>query len=331
MTTLYRGCDVLVTGATGLVGSHLIPALLSHGARVHALVLPDIEADSLLVRSGTIKQIALHRGRLEDDASVRRIVRETRPKFVFHLGAQTLVGPARQDPVTTFEVNIGGTWRVLEACRQLTPAPVAIVVASSDKAYGPSARLPYRESDPLAGEEPYEVSKAATDLIARTFAVAYGLRLRIARCGNIYGAGDFNWSRLIPGTIRSVLLGRPPVIRSDGTPIRDYISVEDVVSAYVALGSSDVAPGEAFNFSSGEKLAVLDVVRLIARAAESTQVPLVENTARGELAEQWLDSSKARSVLRWAPKQSLGESLPTMLAWYRELLGSSDAVAPARR
>ena len=311
---------VLVTGATGLVGSSLVRCLLSADAEVHALVLPEPEPESDLLRSGRLARIRVHEGRLEDPVAVAAAVEAARPRFVFHLGAQPLVGLARAHPVATFEANVRGTWTLLEACRTL-PEPPIVAVASSDKAYGASAKLPYVETDPLAGSEPYEASKAITDILAQTYARSYGLPTRIARCGNIYGIGDWNWSRIVPGTIRSLLRGERPVLRSDGTPVRDYIHVDDVVAAYLALATADVAPGEAFNFSSGERLTVREVVDAVTAAVGAALQPVVLNEARGEIAAQYLDSSKARTTLGWKPRRRLGESLSEIVTWYRELLG----------
>ncbi|TMG70661.1 MAG: NAD-dependent epimerase/dehydratase family protein [Chloroflexi bacterium] len=311
---------VLVTGATGLVGSSLVRCLLSADAEVHALVLPEPEPESDLLRSGRLARIRVHEGRLEDPAAVAAAVEAARPRFVFHLGAQPLVGLARAHPVATFEANVRGTWALLEACRTMSEPPI-VAVASSDKAYGASAKLPYVETDPLAGSEPYEASKAITDILAQTYARSYGLPTRIARCGNIYGIGDWNWSRIVPGTIRSLLRGERPVLRSDGTPVRDYIHVDDVVAAYLALATADVAPGEAFNFSSGERLTVREVVDAVTTAVGAALQPVVLNEARGEIAAQYLDSSKARTTLGWKPRRRLGESLSEIVTWYRELLG----------
>ena len=311
---------VLVTGATGLVGSSLVRCLLSADAEVHALVLPEPEPESDLLRSGRLARIRVHEGRLEDPAAVAAAVEAARPRFVFHLGAQPLVGLARAHPVATFEANVRGTWALLEACRTMSEPPI-VAVASSDKAYGASAKLPYVETDPLAGSEPYEASKAITDILAQTYARSYGLPTRIARCGNIYGIGDWNWSRIVPGTIRSLLRGERPVLRSDGTPVRDYIHVDDVVAAYLALATADVAPGEAFNFSSGERLTVREVVDAVTTAVGVALQPVVLNEARGEIAAQYLDSSKARTTLGWKPRRRLGESLSEIVTWYRELLG----------
>jgi len=311
---------VLVTGATGLVGSSLVRCLLSADAEVHALVLPKPEPESDLLRSGRLARIRVHEGRLEDPVAVAAAVEAARPRFVFHLGAQPLVGLARAHPVATFEANVRGTWALLEACRTMSEPPI-VAVASSDKAYGASAKLPYVETDPLAGSEPYEASKAITDILAQTYARSYGLPTRIARCGNIYGIGDWNWSRIVPGTIRSLLRGERPVLRSDGTPVRDYIHVDDVVAAYLALATADVAPGEAFNFSSGERLTVREVVDAVTAAVGAALQPVVLNEARGEIAAQYLDSSKARTTLGWKPRRRLGESLSEIVTWYRELLG----------
>ena len=311
---------VLVTGATGLVGSSLVRCLLSADAEVHALVLPEPEPESDLLRSGRLARIRVHEGRLEDPVAVAAAVEAARPRFVFHLGAQPLVGLARAHPVATFEANVRGTWALLEACRTMSEPPI-VAVASSDKAYGASAKLPYVETDPLAGSEPYEASKAITDILAQTYARSYGLPTRIARCGNIYGIGDWNWSRIVPGTIRSLLRGERPVLRSDGTPVRDYIHVDDVVAAYLALATADLAPGEAFNFSSGERLTVREVVDAVTTAVGAALQPVVLNEARGEIAAQYLDSSKARTTLGWKPRRRLGESLSEIVTWYRELLG----------
>jgi CDP-glucose 4,6-dehydratase len=310
------GRRVFVTGATGLIGSHLTLSLIAIGAEVHAFVVPEDESGSLLNRSDA-RGIQRHTGRLEDQWSVARAIGTVRPEIVFHLGAQTQVGRARQDPPGTFATNVAGTWHVLEACRSLQPRPVAIAVASSDKAYGRSDKLPYRETYPLAGIEPYEVSKTMTDLLAQTYAASYGLPTRIARCGNVYGAGDLNWDRIVPGTIRSLLHGERPIIRSDGTPIRDYVHVADVVDAYLRLASADLDSGTAFNFSSGERASVLAVVQLIATALGSNLRPDIRGDATGELAEQYLDATKATKELGWRPSRRMAESMPEIVEWYR--------------
>jgi len=325
---VFDGARAFVTGATGLIGSALAHELLEQGAEVHALVLSDPEPESALVRSGDIGRVRIHTGRLEDAASVDAAIRATRPQYVFHLGARTLVEAAAADPAGTFAVNVQGTWAVLEACRGLADAPRAIAVASSDKAYGERDKLPYVETDPLDGTEPYEASKTMTDILARTYARSYGLPTRVARCGNVYGPGDWNWSRIVPGTIRALLRGETPVLRSDGTPIRDYVHVDDVVRAYLLLARTDIAPGEPFNFSSGEKRSVLEVVQLIGRAVGVATEPRVLGTARGEISRQYLDSTKAQRMLGWTAERRLATSLPAVVGWYRDLLGSRTG-APA--
>ena len=317
---VFQNARVLVTGATGLVGSALVRRLLETGAEVHAFVLPQHEPESALVRSGNLRRIAVHTGRLEDPASLAKAVHDSSPAFVFHLAAKPIVGTARADPVQTFEANIRGTWLLLEACRTLDRPPI-VMVASSDKAYGATEKLPYVETDPLGGVEPYDASKAITDILAQSFGKTYGLPTRIARCGNIYGIGDWNWSRIVPGTIRSLVAGERPVLRSDGTPVRDYVHVDDAAAAYCAMAAADeLPPGEAFNFSSGDRLTVREVVDLVTEAYGSGLQPVMLNEAKGEIAIQYLDSTKARRTLGWQPKRRMRESLPEIVAWYRELL-----------
>ncbi len=314
------GARVLVTGATGLIGSVLVRRLLEAGAEVHILLCGQPEPESALTRSGLIERITLHAGCLEDAAAVRSGVMTSSPAYVFHLGAQSLVTRARRDPVGTFEANVGGTWRLLDVCRALDGLR-AVVVASSDKAYGRAIQLPYSEAHPIGGvHEPYEASKALTDIVARSFALTYRLPVRVTRCGNVYGPGDWNWSRLIPGTIRSLLRGERPVIRSDGTPLRDFVHVDDVADAYLRLAVCDVEAGEAFNFSSGERLRVLDVVALIQEALGTRFEPDLRYEATEEIPEQWLDATKAQTTLGWRARRRLRESLPETLAWYRELV-----------
>src|SRR5438874_13608063 len=230
----WRSRSALVTGATGLVGSHLVGALLASGADV-AVLLRDHDRRSELFRSGNIGRVAVTEGELESLADVERAITESGASVVFHLGAQTLVGVGLNAPLLTLESNVRGTWNVLEATRRQSKTVERLVVASSDKAYGQSDR-PYVEDDPLRASSPYDVSKAAGALLAQSYHATYGLRLGIVRCGNIYGGGDLNWSRIVPGTIRSFLRREAPEIRSDGTYIRDYIHISDVVDAYLAVG-----------------------------------------------------------------------------------------------
>jgi len=313
---------VLVTGATGIVGSHLCAALLARGAHVVAFVRDD-DPQSSFYRDGIAPRCAIVRGELQRFEDPMRALNAHEIEVVFHLGAQTLVGTALRDPLETFESNIRGTYNLLDAARRLSGLVRAVVIASSDKAYGDSEVLPYTEDMPLAGRHPYDVSKSCTDLLATCYAVSYGVPLAIARCGNIYGAGDLNWSRIVPGTIRSLLAGERPVLRSDGTSIRDYIYVADVVSAYLALAEQIDDPavrGEAFNFSPETKVDVFAIVRAISRLMASELEPVVLGTATHEIKDQTLDARKARAVLGWAPAWSLEDGLRETIPWYRDVL-----------
>jgi CDP-glucose 4,6-dehydratase len=240
---------------------------------------------------------------------------------VFHLGAQTLVRAARRDPVGTFEANVRGTWNVLDVARRQRDLVQRVVVASSDKAYGSSDSLPYTEDHPLAGTQPYEASKACADIVARSFGQSYGLPIAVARCGNIYGPGDLNWSRLVPGTIRSLLRGEQPVIRSDGTPLRDHLYVDDAVDAYMALADAadhEAKDGVAFNFSDECPRSVLEIYRSVCVAAGHPDVqPRIESGADDEIPAQHLSSRRAREELGWATRVSLDEGLAATVDWYR--------------
>jgi CDP-glucose 4,6-dehydratase len=317
----------LVTGATGLVGSALVRRLVDDGVDVVALVL-DPDPQTELYRSGTVQRTAVVAGRLEDLDGLERAIAVHRPDTVFHLGAQTLVGAARRAPLLTLETNVRGTWNVLEACRRHADVVARVVVASSDKAYGASEALPYREDMPVGGSEPYEVSKAAADLVTRAYASAYGLPAAIARCGNVYGPGDLNWSRIVPGTIRSLLRGERPVLRSDGSHVRDYLFIDDVVDAYVALArgltEGAVAPGDAFNFSDENPLTVRELYEAICKAAGYPGTdPVVLDDTPGELQEQWLSAERARTRLGWAPAVGLDEGLERTVAWYGAFLAAA--------
>ena len=232
--SFWKNKSVLVTGATGLVGSWLVRDLLDKGAHVTALVL-DTDPNSELFRSGDVNRISVVNGDLRNYKDVARATFTNSCTDVFHLGAQTIVGTALVDPISTFESNIQGTWNVMEAARQSQGSVKSVVVASSDKAYGSSETLPYLENFPLHGDGPYDVSKSCTDLIAQSYGSTYGIPVTVARCGNIYGGGDLNWSRIIPGSIRDLINEKRPVLRSDGTFVRDYVHVDDIVSAYLKL------------------------------------------------------------------------------------------------
>lgn len=315
----WVGHNALVTGATGIVGSCLVNRLLEVDANVMVLVR-DWDPQSELIRSGAIQQTTVINGRLEDYASVERAIAEHEIDTVFHLGAQTIVGTALRSPLATFEANVRGTYHLLEACRVHRSLVKRVVVASSDKAYGDGDRLPYTEEMPANGKHPYDVSKSCADLLARAYAETYDLPVTISRCGNIYGGGDLNWSRIVPGTIRSVMNGEAPVIRSDGKMTRDYIYVGDVVEGYLLLaGRTPEIRGEAFNFSYGRPLSVLEItfeiLRLMGRPDLSA---VILNEARAEIQDQHLDSSKAKKMLGWSPTYSLEEGLALTIDWYSD-------------
>lgn len=321
-THFYQGRPTLVTGASGLVGSRLVKRLVEAGAEVVCLVR-DWVPQSELLRAGRLDRIKVVRGSITDQPLLERILGEYEINTVFHLAAQTIVGIANRNPVSTFESNIQGTWATLEACRR-SPAVKQIVVASSDKAYGSQAQLPYTEDAPLQGQHPYDVSKSCTDLIAQAYAVTYGLPVTITRCGNFYGGGDLNWNRIVPGTIRSVLRGERPVIRSDGQFVRDYFYVEDGAAAYMLLAQSLAEQpdlkGEAFNFSNELQITVLDLVQRILTLMDSPLIPDVRNETSNEIKHQYLSAAKARTMLGWAPLFDLDTGLRHTINWYREFL-----------
>ena len=321
----WSGKRVLVTGATGMVGSWLTRWLVDAGAFTVAFV-SDTDPQSELIRSGYINRVAVINGRLEKYDDIERAINNQEVDTIFHLGAQPIVGAADRSPRHTFESNIQGTWNLLDSARILDGLVKRIVVASSDKAYGAQPVLPYTEDMSLNGDHPYEVSKSCTDLISTTYARTYGLPVMIARCGNIYGGGDLNWNRIVPGTFRSLLRGEQPILRSDGTFIRDYLHVDDIVSAYLLLGESADKPelaGQGFNFSDESPLSVMQVYRAICEAAgKPDERPNILNAAAGEIKDQYLDSTKAHEVLGWHASVSLKEGLAKSFDWYKTLLGA---------
>jgi CDP-glucose 4,6-dehydratase len=318
----WRERRVFVTGATGIVGSWLVRELLAHGASV-AVLVRDADPQSELLRSGDVRRCTVFNGTVEDLWTVERAISLHEAEYVFHLAAQTIVGVAHRNPFTTFETNVRGTYNLLEAARIHPSIVRGVIVASSDKAYGEVDELPYVESMALRGRHPYEVSKSCTDLIAASYWHTYNVPVTIARCGNIYGGGDLNWSRIVPGTIRSILRGERPTLRSDGTFRRDYIYVKDVARAYMLLGERSCEPtvrGEAFNFSDESPLAVLDIVNTIRRLMGSDLEPDVRNVAQGEIRDQFLSAAKARDTLNWRATYDLDTALDETIAWYRALL-----------
>jgi CDP-glucose 4,6-dehydratase len=313
----WKHRPTLVTGATGLVGGWVVDALERAGANVVALVRDWVPHSMLLSNH---RNVTVVRGDVEDQPLMERVLGEYEIDTVLHLAAQTIVPIANRNPVSTFESNIRGTWSLLEAARR-SPRVRQIVIASSDKAYGAQAVLPYTEETPLQPSYPYDVSKACSDLIAQSYAATYGLNVAITRCGNFYGGGDLNWNRIVPGTIRSLLLGQRPVIRSDGSLVRDYFYVEDGAAAYLLLAErlaeKPELRGAAFNFSNETPLSVREIVDRIRTVMGSDLEPVVLNEASGEIAEQWLSSAKARSSLGWEPLYSLDDGLRRTVEWYR--------------
>jgi CDP-glucose 4,6-dehydratase len=320
----WRDRPTFVTGPTGLVGGWLVRALITAGADVTCLVR-DWVPRSELVEGRWTEQANVVRGDVCDQALMERVLGEYEIDTVIHLAAQTIVGVGNRNPVSTFESNIRGTWSLLEACRR-SPLVKQIVLASSDKAYGEHDQLPYTEEMPLQGRHPYDVSKSCSDLIAQSYAATYDLPVAITRCGNFYGGGDLNWNRLVPGTIRSVLRGQRPVIRSDGAYVRDYFYVEDGAAIYMLLAECLAANrdlgGEAFNFSSDTQVTVLDLVGRILALMDSDLEPDVRNEASNEIRHQYLDSAKARRVLDWRPQFTLDEGLHRTIEWYKDFLGA---------
>lgn len=321
MASYWKGKTVFVTGATGLMGSWLVKALLENEAEVVALVR-DQAPRSMLVREGLISKIAVVNGDVESLPTMRRAMAEYQPHTVFHLAAQPLVQVAKLDPVGTLRANVMGTWNVLEACRLTGKSNV--VVASSDKAYGANQNLPYHESYPMQGRYPYDVSKSCADLIAQMYSATYGVKTAIARCGNLFGGGDLNFSRTIPGVIHATLAGERFVIRSDGKFVRDFLYVKDAADSYLLLGErlaeaeDDSISGEAFNFSLGLRFTVLDIVNMVLKLMDRTDLePIIENKASSEIREQYLDTAKARERLGWFPKYPMEEGLRETIAWYQ--------------
>jgi CDP-glucose 4,6-dehydratase len=322
--TFWQDRPSLVTGGTGLLGGWLVSLLIDAGADLVCLVR-DWVPQSLLVRERSIERVKVVRGDLRDQKLLERILGEYEIETVFHLAAQTIVGIANRNPVSTFETNIAGTWDLLEACRR-SPTVKQIVLASSDKAYGDHENLPYDETTPLNGQHPYDVSKSCADLIAHTYAVTYDLPVVTTRCGNFYGGGDLNWNRIVPGTIRSILRGQRPVIRSDGKYVRDYFYVEDGAAAYTQLAEklSELPRlrGHAFNFSNEIQVTVLELVEQILRLMGSNLKPEILNQASNEIHHQYLSAAKAREMLRWKPMFTLDEGLQQTINWYKEFLGA---------
>ena len=317
---------VFVTGCTGLLGAWLTDWLDQQQADVVGLVRDSVPMSNFH-RLNLDQRVTTVRGEVEDYALLQRILNEYEIEVVFHLAAQAIVGIANTQALSTFKTNIEVTWNLLEAVRN-SPKVAAVVIASSDKAYGEQADLPYREDAPLVGRHPYDVSKSCVDLIAQSYWHSYGVPIAITRCGNFYGGGDLNFNRIVPGTIRSLLDGKQPIIRSDGTLKRDYFYIQDGVLAYVRLAEKLLAGelrGEAFNFSNEQPITVLEIAELISKLMEREDLkPLIKNQATNEIPHQYLSAERARQTLGWSARYSLEKGLRETISWYRSWLTDLD-------
>lgn len=316
----WRDKRVFITGCNGFLGSWLTKELVATGAHVVGLVRDSIPKSNL-VSFDVEDDITIVRGSLEDYFLLERTINEYDVDTVFHVAAQAIVGTANANPLSTFEANIKGTWNVLDACRR-NPRVKRVLVASSDKAYGNHQQLPYKEDFALRGQHPYDVSKSCTDLLAATYYQTYGLPVCITRCANLFGGGDRNLSRLIPGTILSVLHGERPVLRSDGTSVRDYLYIKDATNAYMTLAEKmddSTLHGHAFNFASESKLSVLDMTQHILRLMDREDLqPMIMNQGANEISRQYLCADKAKEVLSWTPSFTIEQGLKETIDWYRE-------------
>ena len=316
---------VFVTGCTGLVGSWTVRALKQRGAHVVGLVRDHVSG-SELIRNNLLSQIDVVHGSVEDEPLLERALAEYEIQTVFHLAAQTIVGTANRSPLSTFETNIKGTWCLLEAARRCGSTP-HVIVASSDKAYGDQTQLPYTEETPLEGRHPYDASKSCTDILALTYHHTYGMPVCVTRCGNFYGGGDLNFNRIVPGTIRSIVRGQRPVIRSDGSFVRDYFYVEDGANAYLTLAEQlalrPELAGNAYNFSNELQVSVQELVNKVLTLMRSDLRADVRNEASNEIKHQSLSAAKAREQLQWKPLFTLDQGLAITIDWYQIFLQSS--------
>lgn len=331
---------VLVTGCAGFLGPWVCELLLELGMDVVGLdkVYPEqsrihaVEKKSAAEKNGGLELVTVN---IENYQTTFELIKSRRIGTIFHLAAQALVGEANREPAATFASNILGTWNIMEAVRLLKEGGQkieAVVVASSDKAYGDQEKLPYVEEAPMQGRFPYDVSKSCADLITRSYFHSYGLPVCVTRCGNLYGGGDLNFSRIVPGTIASVLAGEAPRVRSDGTPIRDYIYVQDAARANIAIAARMLQDksvhGEAFNISNDAPVSVLEIVNLIITLMKREDLaPIVEGIATREIQSQYLSSEKIRAMLGWSPEFELADGLARAIAWYRELIATKTPAA----
>ena len=331
-SAIWQRRRVLVTGCTGLLGAWLSDWLLGRGADAVGIVRDSVP-QSNFYRLGLDHRMVTVPGDIEDYDLLERVINEYEVEVVFHLAAQAIVGVANENPRSTFSTNIAGTWNVLEACRRSRRIK-SVVLASSDKAYGDQQQLPYRETAPLIGRHPYDVSKSCADLLGQAYWQSYRLPVAITRFGNFFGGGDLNFNRIVPGTIRSLIDGQRPVIRSDGTMRRDYIYILDAVLAYVRLGEHVLEGkglGEAFNFSNETPVTVLEIANLIRRLTGREDLQLdIRNTATNEIQDQYLSSEKARTELGWSPRYTLEQGLRETIPWYQTLFRDADAAGRRR-
>lgn len=313
----WKNRTVFVTGHEGFVGSWLSRTLIENNSRVIGVDIVKDRPSSPL--DGLRRKMTCIKGDIADIGLVKRLLKIHSPSVIFHLAAEALVGEAHKNPLRTFRSNIEGTWNILEASRDKRFIE-AIVAASSDKAYGPHPKLPYREGAALKGNHPYDVSKSCADLLCQAYHHTYDVPVSITRCGNIYGPGDYHFSRIVPDTIRSIIRKQPLIIRSDGRFVRDYIYIEDIIAAYMRLAEEmrrKNLAGEAFNFSNESPLSVLTLVNAIYRTAGERSNYKILNTAKYEIKAQYLSAAKARKILGWRPRHTLREGLLKTIKWYR--------------
>jgi len=325
--SFWKNKRILITGANGFLGSHLTITLLEKGTKALGVIKEELPMSilNLKLKEKKYKNLTIIKGDITDYVFIKELFKKCKPDFCFHLAAQAIVGEANKVPISTFKTNIMGTWNILEAIRQFC-YDTKVIVASSDKAYGEHRRLPYKEEASLKALHPYDASKACADILTRTYAHTYNLTAVVTRCANLYGPGDLNFSRIIPDTIRSVILNKNPLIRSNGTPLRDYIYIEDVLNAYLCLAKAlylnkKNVKGEAFNFGTGRPISVLKLVNLILKLSKKNNLKphiLSKGKIKGEIDKQYLSINKARKVLNWRPHYTLQEGIKIAFKWYKK-------------
>lgn len=324
--SFWKNKIIVITGANGFLASHLTISLLKKRAKVIGIIKKELPMSflDLKIKEKKYNNLKIIKGDITNYKFIKKLFRNYKPQFCFHLAAQAIVGKANKSPIPTFKTNIEGTWNILEAVRQFCP-DTKVIIASSDKAYGEHKKLPYIEEACLRALHPYDASKACTDILARTYAHTYNLPIAVTRCANLYGPGDLNFSRIIPDTIKSTLLNKNPIIRSDGTPLRDYIYIEDAINAYLCLAKAlyqnkKNIKGEAFNIGTGKPISVLRLVDLILKLTNKSNLrPIIlsKHKIKGEIDKQYLSISRARRVLGWRPRYNLNKGLRISLEWYK--------------